>query len=255
MAWNFNNSISQDIIAMQEIIWEIKPDLIIETGIALGGSLIFYASLLELIGHGQVLGIDIDIRDHNKKAIESHRMFKRISMIEGSSISDKIHEQVKKYAKGKQKILYRETGEVDLSDSPTPRFDLLELDKYRAVSLQFSRGCPYRCEFCDIIIMFGRKPRTKSLDQVGKELDLLRKILQLPEVVVEATQKLTPHLLPHYALDLAKVFTTFYRDCRVLSSDPADAELSRARLTLVRATKIALAHILDLMGMSAPESM
>lgn len=80
------------------------------------------------------------------------------------------------FEKGKQKKLYQETGEVNLSDSPTPRFDLLDLDKYRAVSLQFSRGCPYRCEFCDIIIMFGRKPRTKSLEQVGKELDLLRRL-------------------------------------------------------------------------------
>ena len=57
----------QDMIAMQEIIWNVKPDLIIETGIAHGGSLIYYASLLELIGKGEVLGIDIDIREHNKE--------------------------------------------------------------------------------------------------------------------------------------------------------------------------------------------
>ncbi|MFQ5771383.1 MAG: radical SAM protein, partial [bacterium] len=63
-----------------------------------------------------------------------------------------------------------------MTDSPVPRFDLLKLDLYQTVSLQFSRGCPYRCEFCDIIVMFGRKPRTKSLEQVGKELDLLRKL-------------------------------------------------------------------------------
>ena len=67
----------QDMIAMQELIWEIKPDLIIETGIAHGGSLIYYASLLELIGEGEVLGIDIDIRNHNKREIEKHPMFKR----------------------------------------------------------------------------------------------------------------------------------------------------------------------------------
>src|SRR5690349_19331398 len=69
----------QDMIAMQEIIWEVRPDLIIETGIAHGGSLIYYASLLELIGKGEVLGIDIDIREHNRKEIEKHPMFKRIS--------------------------------------------------------------------------------------------------------------------------------------------------------------------------------
>ncbi|MFQ5937710.1 MAG: radical SAM protein, partial [Acidiferrobacterales bacterium] len=70
--------------------------------------------------------------------------------------------------------LYRETGVVDLADSPTPRFDLLKLNWYRVVSLQFSRGCPYRCEFCDIIVMFGRRPRTKSPEQVGRELDQVR---------------------------------------------------------------------------------
>jgi radical SAM superfamily enzyme YgiQ (UPF0313 family) len=78
------------------------------------------------------------------------------------------------FQRGAAKKLYQENGVVDLTDSPAPRFDLLDLDKYQAVSLQFSRGCPFRCEFCDIIVMFGRKPRTKSLHQVGKELDLLR---------------------------------------------------------------------------------
>lgn len=77
---------------------------------------------------------------------------------------------------GGQKKLYQETGEVSLHDSPVPRFDLLKLEKYQGISLQFSRGCPFRCEFCDIIIMFGRKPRTKSFEQVGRELDELRKL-------------------------------------------------------------------------------
>ena len=77
-------------------------------------------------------------------------------------------------ARGEAKPLYKEEGEVSLADSPVPRFDLLSLDKYQAVTLQFSRGCPFRCEFCDIIVMFGRKPRTKPLEQVGRELDALR---------------------------------------------------------------------------------
>jgi radical SAM superfamily enzyme YgiQ (UPF0313 family) len=72
--------------------------------------------------------------------------------------------------------LYRETAEVDLRDSPMPRFDLLKLDRYASVSLQFSRGCPYRCDFCDIIVMFGRRPRTKPPEQIGRELDLLRSL-------------------------------------------------------------------------------
>lgn len=94
-----------DIIAMQEIIWDVKPDLIIETGIAHGGALIFYASLLELFGKGRVLGIDIEIRPHNKKAIQSHFLHKRISLLEGSSISEKVLKKVETYAKGKKKIL------------------------------------------------------------------------------------------------------------------------------------------------------
>jgi radical SAM superfamily enzyme YgiQ (UPF0313 family) len=70
--------------------------------------------------------------------------------------------------------LYRELGTVELTDSPTPRFDLLALDRYSMASIQFSRGCRFRCEFCDIIVMFGRRPRVKSLEQIGRELDVLR---------------------------------------------------------------------------------
>jgi radical SAM superfamily enzyme YgiQ (UPF0313 family) len=75
---------------------------------------------------------------------------------------------------GIPRVLYREVGQVDLRDSPVPRYDLLDLDAYTTVSMQFSRGCPYRCEFCDIIVMFGRRPRTKTPEQIGRELDLLR---------------------------------------------------------------------------------
>jgi radical SAM superfamily enzyme YgiQ (UPF0313 family) len=75
---------------------------------------------------------------------------------------------------GQTQRLYRETGSVDLADSPTPRFELLKLDRYSTATLQFSRGCPYRCDFCDIIVMFGRKPRCKTPAQVAAELDALR---------------------------------------------------------------------------------
>jgi radical SAM superfamily enzyme YgiQ (UPF0313 family) len=78
------------------------------------------------------------------------------------------------FEQGAPKPLYHETGTVELTDSPTPRFDLLKLERYTRASLQFSRGCPFRCEFCDIIVMFGRTPRVKNLEQVGRELDELR---------------------------------------------------------------------------------
>jgi cephalosporin hydroxylase len=95
----------QDMVAMQELIWEVKPDLIIETGIAHGGSIIYYASLLELIGNGEIIGIDIDIREHNRKEIEAHSMFKRIKLIQGSSIAPEIVNQVKEMAKGKKSVM------------------------------------------------------------------------------------------------------------------------------------------------------
>ncbi len=114
----------QDMIAMQEIIWDVKPDLIIETGIAHGGSLIYYASLLELIGNGEVLGIDIDIRTHNRNEIEKHPMFKRIKMIEGSSIDESIAEQVKSIAKSKEKII------VCLDSNHTHEHVFKELELY-----------------------------------------------------------------------------------------------------------------------------
>ncbi len=92
----------QDMIAMQEILWRVQPDLLIETGVAHGGSLVFYASMMELIGKGKVLGIDIDIRSHNRAAIEAHPMFKRIELLQGSSIAPEVIAKVQSAAKGKR---------------------------------------------------------------------------------------------------------------------------------------------------------
>lgn len=77
----------EDMIRIQEVIWRIRPDVIVETGVAHGGSLIFYASLFEAMGHGHVIGIDIDIREHNRAAIEAHPLSHRIELIQGSSTS------------------------------------------------------------------------------------------------------------------------------------------------------------------------
>jgi cephalosporin hydroxylase len=84
-----------DMVRIQEAIWQVKPDVIIETGIAHGGSLIFYSSIMEMMGKGRVIGIDIDIRAHNRTAIEAHPMAKRITMIEGSSIAPETVDAVK----------------------------------------------------------------------------------------------------------------------------------------------------------------
>jgi len=120
----------QDIIAMQEIIWTVQPDLIIETGIAHGGSLIFYASMLALnaaCGGPQgasVLGVDIDIRAHNRAAIETHPLAPKIDMIQGSSIAPEITAQVHDYAKGHERIL------VCLDSMHTHDHVLAELEAY-----------------------------------------------------------------------------------------------------------------------------
>jgi len=130
----------QDIVALQEIIWEVKPDLIIETGIAHGGSLIFSASMLALLEHAEaiesgtmidpskparkVLGVDIDIREHNRAAIEAHPMSNRIDMVQGSSIDQDIIQQVKNYASDFGNIL------VILDSNHTHEHVLAELDAY-----------------------------------------------------------------------------------------------------------------------------
>ena len=115
----------QDMVALQELIWETKPDLIIETGIAHGGSIIFFASMLELLGgDGHVLGIDIDIRAHNRVEIEKHPMFKRISMIEGSSIDPATVSQVEQFAEGKKSVM------VILDSHHTHAHVMAELEAY-----------------------------------------------------------------------------------------------------------------------------
>lgn len=130
----------QDMVAMQELIWSIKPDLIIETGIAHGGSLIFSASMLAQLdmcdaieagvsfnpkeSRRKVLGIDIDIRAHNRAAIEAHPMASRIQMIQGSSIAPEIIEQVKQVAAGYGRIL------VCLDSNHTHAHVLAELEAY-----------------------------------------------------------------------------------------------------------------------------
>ena len=120
----------QDIVVMQELIWRVQPDLIIETGIAHGGSLIFMSSMLELNAlcggpaDARVLGVDIDIRAHNRKAIEDHPMAKRIDMIQGSSISEETISKVKSFASGKKKIL------ISLDSNHTHDHVLAELQAY-----------------------------------------------------------------------------------------------------------------------------
>ena len=120
----------QDIVAMQEIIWSIQPDLIIETGIAHGGSLIFSASMLELNAvcggpaDAEVIGVDVEIRQHNREAVEAHPMFRRISMIEGASTDLEIVRQIRNKAECKSRVL------VCLDSNHTHDHVLAELEAY-----------------------------------------------------------------------------------------------------------------------------
>ena len=95
-----------DMVIQQELMWELKPDLVIETGIAHGGSIIFTASMMEMMGiDGEVVGVDIDIRPHNRTEIEAHPMMKRITMYEGDSVSGVMVEKVKAHAMGKKCVM------------------------------------------------------------------------------------------------------------------------------------------------------
>ena len=134
----------QDIVAMQELIWEVKPDLIIETGIAHGGSLILSASMLALLdlceaidtgimldprkSRRKVLGIDIDIRAHNRTAIEAHPLASRIRMFEGSSIDPDLIQQVAEIARGFDRVL------VCLDSNHTHEHVLAELEAYASLA-------------------------------------------------------------------------------------------------------------------------
>ena len=115
----------QDLIAMQELIWAQRPELIVETGIAHGGSLVFYASMLELLGGaGRVVGVDVDIRPHNREAIEQHPMAKRITLVQGSSVAPETVGEVRRLASGKSNVM------VVLDSNHTHEHVLRELELY-----------------------------------------------------------------------------------------------------------------------------
>jgi cephalosporin hydroxylase len=120
----------QDIVAMQELIWTLQPDLVLEAGIAHGGSLILWSSLLELNADcggppdARVVGIDIEIRPHNRAAIEAHPMSRRISMIEGSSLDPDVVAQARQAADGRERVV------VCLDSNHTHAHVLAELEAY-----------------------------------------------------------------------------------------------------------------------------
>lgn len=145
-----------DIVAMQELIWDVKPDLIIETGIARGGSIVFYASMLQLLGgDGLVIGVDIDIRDHASKAIESHALANRIVLVQGSSVANDTIREVTRRAEGRKNVLVildsnhtqeHVAGELELySQFVTPGSYIVVLDTViDDLPDQFHEGRPWK---------------------------------------------------------------------------------------------------------------
>jgi cephalosporin hydroxylase len=95
----------EDLLRMQELVYQVKPDVIIETGIAHGGTSVFYASLCQLMGKGRVIGIDIEIRAHNRKALDEHHLRPLITLIEGSSISEDTVQQVRSLVKPGERVM------------------------------------------------------------------------------------------------------------------------------------------------------
>jgi len=114
----------EDMMRIQEVIYTLKPDVILETGVAHGGSLIFYASLLNAIGTGRVIGVDIEIRQHNRKAIEAHELFSYITLIEGDSVDENVVKNVKSNIRLDEKIL------VMLDSMHSKEHVLAELNAY-----------------------------------------------------------------------------------------------------------------------------
>lgn len=115
----------EDLILMQELIFRVQPDFIIESGIAHGGSLIFYASLMELLNKGKVIGVDIEIREHNRKVIEAHPLYKRIEMIEGDSVSDETIQEIRRRVPADSNVI------VCLDSDHTKAHVLKELQLYQ----------------------------------------------------------------------------------------------------------------------------
>jgi cephalosporin hydroxylase len=131
-----------DIILMQELVWAVQPDLIIDVGVARGGSVIFFASMLALIGgEGQVVGVDVDIRNENLQRIQSHRMADKVCLLEGSSTNPDVIRQVERFVRDSETVL------VVLDSNHTEKHVSRELQEYS----KFVTGGSYIVVFDTII--------------------------------------------------------------------------------------------------------
>lgn len=179
--------IPQDIQALQEIIWETKPDLIIETGVAWGGSLVFSASMLALlesfgqIQNGEVVGIDIEIRPHNRQALQEHPLSKKLTLLEGSSIDAGVVETVRGIAAKHKRVM------VCLDSNHTHDHVLAELEAYGPL---VSQGC--YCMVGDTVIedapegMTAHRPWGKGNSPKTAVAEFLRRLATQPRLGADA---------------------------------------------------------------------
>jgi cephalosporin hydroxylase len=114
----------EDMVVMQELIWKVRPDVIVESGIAHGGALVLYASILELLGRGKVVGVDVEIRKYNRLAIEAHPLSHRIELIEGDSLADETVQEVRSRITPGERVM------VALDSNHTREHVLGELERY-----------------------------------------------------------------------------------------------------------------------------
>jgi cephalosporin hydroxylase len=142
----------EDMFRIQEVICQLRPDVIIETGVAHGGSLVFYASVCEAIGQGRVIGVDVEIRPHNRAAIEAHAMFKRITLIEGDAIASETYESVRSLVTPGETVL------VLLDSNHTSTHVLAELSTYGQLVTKGS----YIVATDGIMAQVAGGPRTKE---------------------------------------------------------------------------------------------
>jgi cephalosporin hydroxylase len=114
----------EDMVVMQELIWKVRPDVIVESGVAHGGALVLYASILELLGRGRVIGIDVEIRKYNRLAIEAHPLSHRIQLIEGDSLAEETVEAVRSRIRPGERVM------VALDSNHTREHVSGELERY-----------------------------------------------------------------------------------------------------------------------------
>lgn len=183
----------QDVFAIQEIIWKVKPDLIIETGVAHGGGLIFYASLLELLGRGKVVGIEINLLPHNRRAIKRHPLSRRITLVDGSSVDPKVIKKVSRIALRHKKVM------VVLDSFHTREHVLRELELYS----KFVNKGSYIIVFDTIIEKFPRGYFSNRKDSSWRPWDKGNN----PASAVKKFLKINKHFIPDKEIDCKILFT------------------------------------------------